>query len=340
MGNSVSSACPTLAIRPNELNLPSMAIGALAGADTLHRTVTSVGSASETYTASVQGVSGVDVVVSPSSFTIAPGAAQNYSVAFTRTTAPFGTYTSGFITLTGDKGHVVRIPVVVNPVKIQVPTEAPGTGTTGSLTYNAKAGFNGTLTRSILGLQAATKFDLHVNGDPACGFDTAHPDASVANGTATLSQFTTPADARQIRFQTFQSDASATIHDLDMFVYRTVGTTTALLTSGGPDANEVVNGTSTASLTAGATWKVYVLGCGVDAGGGDFTLFAWALTGTPSDAFTAQPAASTPVTVGQVVPETFSWSGLASGNRYLGRVQYGDGSPNVIGTTLLTVSTR
>jgi hypothetical protein len=344
MGNSVSSACPSLAIRPNELNLPSMAIGALAGADTLHRSVTSVGTTSETYTATVQGVSGVDVAVSPSSFTIAPGAAQNYSVAFTRTTAPFGTYTSGFITLTGDKGHVVRIPVVVNPVKIQVPVEAPGTGTTGSLTYNAKAGFNGTLTRSILGLQAATKFDLHVNGDPACGFDTAHPDASVANGTATLSEFTTPADPRLIRFQTFQSDASATIHDLDMFVYRAAPAAgsayTLVLTSGGPDANEVATSTSTGSLTPGAKFKVYVLGCGVDAGGGDFTLFAWALTGTPSDAFTAQPAASTPVTVGQVVPETFSWSGLASGNRYLGRVQYGDGSPSVIGQTFVTVSTR
>lgn len=342
MGNSVSPSCPNPSVPANELNLPSMAIGALAGARTLHRTVTSVGSQSETYTATVQGLTGVDVAVSPSSFTIAPGAAQNYSVAFTRSSAAFATYTTGFITLTGDKGHVVRIPVVVQPVKFAVPVEAAGTGSTGSVTYNAQAGFTGTISRSILGLQAATKFDLQVNGDPACGFDTAHPDASVTAGTATLSEFTTPADARLIRFQTFQSDATAPIHDLDMFVYRAApgsSTYSLVLTSGGPDANEVATSTSSGSLTAGAKFKVYVLGCGVDAGGGDFTLFAWALTGTPSDAFTAQPAASTAVVTGQVVPETFSWSGLATGNRYLGRVQYGDPA-NLIGTTFVTVSTR
>jgi hypothetical protein len=330
-------------MRPNELNLPSMAIGAMAGADTLHRTVTNVASKTETYTASVQGLTGLKVDVTPGNFTIDPGAAVDYSVAFTELSAPLAQYAKGSITLTGDKGHIVRIPVVVQPVKIQVPTEVSGSGAAGTVTYDAKSGFNGTLSRTIRGLQVATKFDNHVNGDPACGFDTAHPDASVANGTATLNEFTTPADAKYIRFQTFQSDSSSTVHDLDMFVYRAAPTApssyTLVLASGGPDANEVAASTSSGSLTPGAKFKVYVLGCGVDAGGGDFTLFAWALTGTPSDVFTAKPDPSTAVTVGQVVPETFSWSGLASGNRYLARTQYGDPS-NLIATTVLGVSTR
>jgi hypothetical protein len=339
VGPTVSSSCPQVTIRANELNLPSMAIGALAGTDTLHRTVTNVANQAETYTASVQGLSGLNVAVAPDHFTIQPGAARQYAVTFTENTAAFNTYAKGFLTLTGDRGHVVRIPVVVQPVRIQAPVEVSGSGATSTLSYNVKAGFAGNLGFSPVGLQAATKFDHTVNGDPACGFDTSKPDAAVANGTATVDAFTTPADARLIRFQTFQSDVSSTVHDLDMFVYRAApgsDTYALVLTSTGPDANEVATSTSVGSLTEGAKFKVYVLGCGVD-GSGSFTLFGWGLTGTPSHAFTATPTAGT-VTVGQTVPVTFGWSGLPAGNRYLGRVQYTN--PAVIGQTIIGVTTR
>jgi hypothetical protein len=344
MGPSVSASCPSVTIKPNELNLPSLAIGAMAGSETLHRTVTNVTGSSETYTATVQGLTGLSVTVSPATFTVAAGAAQQYAVAFTEISAPFGSYVTGSITLTGDHGHVVRVPVVVQPVKFQAPVEVAGSGASSSLSYNVKSGFNGNLIHSIRGLQEATKFDNHVNGDPACGFDTANPDAAVANGTATLNTFTTPANARMIRFQTFQSDASASAHDLDMFVYRAPpasSTYSLVLTSGGPDANEVATSTSAGSLTAGAQFKIYVLGCGVDAGGGDFTLFAWGLTTTPSNAFTGVPADQA-VTIGQGITETFTWSGLPAGNRYLGRVQYVDAAAPtaVMATTVLEVSTR
>ena len=42
----------------------------------------------------------------------------------------------------------------------------------------------------------------------------------VAAGKANVSTFMTPANANYIRFQTFAADASASAHDLDMFVYR------------------------------------------------------------------------------------------------------------------------
>jgi fibronectin type III domain protein/subtilase family protein len=344
MGNSVSSACPTVPVRPNELNLPSLAIGALAGTDTLHRTVTSVGSTSETYTASVQGLTGVSVAVSPSTFTIAPGAAQQYTVDFAEVNAPFAQYAKGSITLTGDKGHVVRVPVVVQPVKLAAPTQVDGAGAAASAAYNVKSGFAGTLTTAAIGLQAADKRDDTVNGDPSCGFDTANPDAAVANGTATVDDFTTPANTGYARFQTFQADVSSTVHDLDMFVYRAdpmTGKFALLASSGGPDANEFVGSTSSLLTASGTKLKVYILGCGVD-GNGSFPLYAWFVPKTsPSNAFTATPAATQAVTVGQTIPLTFSWSGLAAGNRYLGRVTYSDGSPaGIPGTTLIQVSTR
>jgi hypothetical protein len=302
--------------------------------------VMNVASKSETYTAAVSGLSGVTVAVSPSTFTVAPGQAASYAVSFTEGTAAFGQYATGFITLTGDQGHVVRIPVVVQPVKLAAPAEVNGSGTTGTLSYDVKSGFGGTLSRTIRGIQVAGTFPHHVNGDPGCSFDTANPDAAVTAGTASVDTFTTPANARYIRFQTFQSDVSASVHDLDMFVYRTSSPTT-LLASGGPDASEVVSTNSTGSLASGSTFKVYVFGCGVDAGGGDFTLFAWAgantVTTTPSDAWTTPPPSST-VTVGQTLSETFSWSSLPAGNRYLARVTYGD--PAAITATNIELSTR
>ena len=167
----------------------------------------------------------------------------------------------------------------------------------------------------------------------------------VTAGTATVNSFTTPASpatTNYIRFQTFQADATASAHDLDMFVYRAApgSSTYALIaTSGGPDANEVVNTTSTGSLTPGAQFKVYVHGCNVDAGGGDFTLFAWALTTAASNPFTTVPSPQA-VTIGQTIPTTLGWSGLPAGNRYLGRVQYVDPAvpTAVMASTVIGVS--
>jgi hypothetical protein len=300
--------------------------------------VTNVGSATATYTASAS-LPGITVAVSPSTLTIARGETKTFTVTFTRTTATLNKYVGGSLVWTGG-GHTVRSPLAIRPVAFAAPAEVSATGTPGSITFNTQAGYTGTLSySSIQGLQAATTFANHVNQEPTCTMNTADPDANVANGTATVNSFTTPAGASFIRFQTFQADTSAAGHDLDMFVYRAApGTSTysLVLTSGGPDANEVASSTSSGSLTPGAQFKVYVLGCSVDAGGADFTLFAWALTGSPSNPFTAVPA-SQAVTTGQIVPSTYSWSGLAAGNRYLGRTVYA--SP-ATGSTQIEVSTR
>jgi hypothetical protein len=328
----------------SDLNSASIAIGDMAGSQTVLRKAMSVGSKSETYTFSYTGLAGLTVTPSATSFTAAPGSVTPWSVTFLRTSATLNAYTKGFIVWTGNQGHVVKMPVVIQPVRFAAPSEVTGSGTTGSLTYTTKAGYTGTLTYpSIRGLQAATKFDNHVNGDPACAFNTADPDSMVTAGTATVSQFTTPAGASFIRFQTFQSDATPSAKDLDMFVYRAPpgsSTYTLVLASGGPDSNEVASSTSAGSLTEGAQFKVYIHGCSVDAGGGDFTLFAWALTGSASNPFTATPVTHT-VAIGQIDDTTFGWDGLPAGNRYLGRVLYGDGAVTfATPITQISVSTR
>ena len=330
-------------IDASDLNSASIAIGDMAGTQTVSRKATSVGSKAETYTFSFTGLAGLTVVPSTTSFTASPGSVTPWSVTFTRTSAPLSAYVKGFIVWTGNEGHVVKMPVVIQPVRLQAPPEVSGSGQSGSLSYQTKAGYNGNLSYVIRGLQAADKTDRTLGTDPACSFNTATPDAMVSAGKANVSEFTTPTDATYIRFQTFQSDASASARDLDMFVYRAApgSSTYALIaTSSGPDANEIVNTTITGSLAAGAKFRVYLHACNVDAPGGSYSLYSWALTtpGSESNPFATTPTTH-PVTIGQVDTNTFTWSGLPANNRYLGRVIYSDGTVNMAATQI-EVSTR
>jgi subtilisin family serine protease len=334
------------AIDASDLNSASIAIGDLAGSQTVKRIATSVGSKGETYTFSDTGLEGLVVTPSAASFAAAPGSTTSWTVSFTRKPdAALAAYQKGFIVWTGDQGHVVKMPVTVQPVKFQAPREVSGSGPTGQLTYTVKSGYQGQLSYSIRGLQAATTFDNQVKADPSCHFDTANPEANVAAGTATVNEFTTPPATSYIRFQTFQSDAGPGARDLDMFVYRldpATGKYVSIASSGGPDANEVVSTTNPDSLKPDAKFKVYVLGCTVE-GTAPFTLFAWALTGTASNPFTAVPPTQA-VTIGQTVPTTFGWSGLPTGNRYLGRAITVDttdpAKPASMTATVIAVSTR
>jgi hypothetical protein len=96
------------------------------------RKVTNVGSGPATYNASVTGLTGIDVLVSPSSFTINPGQTQAFSVALTRTTAALSAYVGGQLTWS-DGTHDVRIPLVVRPV---VWRRRPGFRNGGPISYN------------------------------------------------------------------------------------------------------------------------------------------------------------------------------------------------------------
>ena len=282
---------PGATLDASDLNSASIAIGDMAGAQTVPRTVTSVGSASETYTFSYSGLAGLSVVPSATSFTIAPGASSTYNVTFTRTTAPLNAYVSGFIIWTGSKGHVVKQVVAIQPVKFAAPVEVTASGDVGQPEPEREVGVHGQPRVLDLRPPGGGGDDAARRGRPGVQLQHREPDAMVAAGYATVTTFITPPSANYIRFQTFASDAGAAAHDLDMFVVprgaRRRAPYVLVATSGGPDQNEVVNSTSAGGLTAGAKFKVYVHGCSVDAGGADVTLFAWALTTPASNPFTA-----------------------------------------------------
>ena len=82
--------------------------------------MTNVASASATYAVSVSAPPGVDVLVSPPTLALDPGAAGTFTVELTAVTAPLGQYTSGSLTWS-DGVHEVRSPLVARPVAPPAP---------------------------------------------------------------------------------------------------------------------------------------------------------------------------------------------------------------------------
>ena len=112
---------------PSDLNVASIAIGDLAGVQTVTRKATNVGTSAVTYTASTSGLTGITVSVSPNTLSLNPGQTGTFTVTFTRTTAPLNAYVGGQLTWSGG-GHTVRIPVVIRPVALAAPLEVTGSG--------------------------------------------------------------------------------------------------------------------------------------------------------------------------------------------------------------------
>lgn len=77
----------------------------------MKRTVTSVAAEAETYTIMTRMSPEIALEVSPPALTVLPGASREITATLTARSVT-GTYSFGEITMKGDRGHIVRIPVV------------------------------------------------------------------------------------------------------------------------------------------------------------------------------------------------------------------------------------
>jgi subtilisin family serine protease len=302
------------AIDASDLNQPSLAVGDLAGVQTLKRKVTNVGSTSATYTATISPPSGFSVTT-PAPLTLAPGETKAFEVTITRVNAaqaPLNAYRFGALTWS-DGTHTVRSPIVVRPVAIAAPGEISGTGASGSTSYSIKTGYDGALTLAKRGLIPAATTDASVADDPTDNFDTAHPDD---NKGITKHTLVIPAGTVYSRISLFDAFTDGE-DDLDLYVYS--GGTLVGQSGGGTSAEEVnfVN-------PAAGTYTIYVHGWQTDGPDASYTLFTWAL-GT-ADAgnmtVTGPPAA----TNGGTHTVSLSWSGLTPSTKYLGSIAYQEGA--------------
>lgn len=296
-------------IDPSELNLASIAIGTLTGAETVTREVTSTGAG--TYTASVQGLSGIDAVVTPSTleFTEA-GQTKSFEVSFTRTTATVDRYATGSLTWTS-ADHVVRSPVAVDPVSVSAPAEVQGTGIDGSVDVTVTPGATGPIALTAEGLAAGV-----VIPDPE---DAASPFTGSGRVKASFTYpVTVPAGQLATRIDL---DADDDASDLDLTVTRVVdGKAVQQFASATASADESV----TIEEPIAGSYVVEVDVFSVPAGQTteEFTVTRFDLsTTTDEGAFTVSP---NPIDAVQSRPATYaaSWSDLAPETAYLGRVAY------------------
>ncbi|KZV45041.1 hypothetical protein F511_30202 [Dorcoceras hygrometricum] len=115
-------SCDPSFSNPSDLNQPSVTITALSGKRTVNRVVRNVASKPETYLSAVLTPNGVSISIDPPWFTIAPGETKNLEIRLT-VTRVLQDFSFGEIVLTGSMNHIVRIPVSVLPVAVQVPKE-------------------------------------------------------------------------------------------------------------------------------------------------------------------------------------------------------------------------
>jgi hypothetical protein len=302
-------------IDPSDFNSPSIAIGALAGSQTVSRTVTSVASGLSTYTPTIQAPPGTTVQPSTQSLQVVGGQSKSYSLIITRTDAPLNAWTFGSITWTDSRGHSVRSPIAVKPVALAAPAAVTGNGVAGSKEITVTPGYTGTLNTVVSGLAGATV-----------------QTKAVPKTTDQVVDVTVPAGVSYLRLATYDADYPAGT-DVDLAVTATIGTQTLNVgSSGGSTAEESVN----VNNPPAGVYHVsidYFAGAGdsLDVKVNDFQVVA----APPAGNLTATPASqavttSTPTTV------TANWTGLDAGRRYLGYLTFSDGTANV-GRTLVNV---
>ena len=309
------ATCTTLqdggySLDPSDMNTPSISIGALAGSQTVTRRLTNVGRFG-TYRATVTGMEGLDVTVSPRKMYFHQNETREFTVTITRTDAPLNTYTGGYLTWSSKGRQKVRIPIVVNPVALAAPAEVSGAGD--PISYEVGFGYDGAFTATPSGLIPATTQDGTVADDPTDSFDPNGPGVD-------LKMVDIPAGTSFARLSLFDEFTDGE-DDLDLYVFD----------SGGNFVGGSGSGTSAEQVDlvapAAGSYYVFVHGFATDGPDANYTLFSWALGSADEGNMTVSaPAAATTGDTGAV---TLSFGGLAAATKYLGAVSYAgaDGMP-------------
>ncbi|GGK91214.1 hypothetical protein GCM10007382_09150 [Salinibacterium xinjiangense] len=294
-------------VDPSNLNLASISVGTLTAPEAVTRTVTATQAG--TFTASIDGLAGIDAVVEPSTLTFgAAGETASYTITLSRTDAALDEFTTGSLTWSsGDT--TVRSPIAARPVTIVAPDSVEGIGVTGSVDVTVTPGGNGDIALATSGLSLGALLP-----DPT-GTQT---ERSGFGGTGESAEYTVdvPAGAE---FARFDLDAIDDTTDLDLVVYKldAAGEPVAGWQSATGSADERVD----LVTPEAATYLVLVdVFAAADGTAWDVTVTSVVPGGAP---LTLSPAVL-PGVQGTPVTYTASWADLAPLSTYLGLVSYAD----------------
>lgn len=309
----------------SDLNLASIAIADLVGSQTITRTVTSVSPDGTEFTALVEAPPGVDVKVSPNTFTLNNGDTQTFTVEFTANDSVVGgEWTFGALTWNNNSDQsVARSPIAIRPVLINVDAEVDGTGTDGSVDISVDFGYTGEYSAMLSGLAEADAISGNVSA--AEGLDILCADLPALDHLrfATFDEDTTTPGADDIDLRLFAVDNCA-----DFNVIAQIGG------SGGVTSAEVID-----VANPGAGGYAFVIDFFAAASGADinYTAFISFVLGDDGNAMLDSVPLS--ATAGTTVTETVNYSGLNAGSRYLGVISHQDGDGE-IARTIVDVNAR
>jgi hypothetical protein len=301
-----------------DLNGPSMAQGQVTSETKFTREFTST--MKGTWKVSVK-VPGFKAVTRKKLVAKRKGDRESLTVRFSRTTAPLGQFSSGFLVLDGPTR--VRLPITLRPVSVAAPGEVSGEGVAGSTAVDIRAGFTGNLDVAVAGLAEAESDSQTTVGPNNSADDEAYYCVEVTDGS------------KAARFDLDAADDDA---DMDLYVYQAADSACADLVA-----------FSGQSATGSADEQVTLL----DPAPGYYFVVVDPFAASPGqssldwrfDFYDVNPATQVgglaadpnpvPVVNNQETSFDATWSGLEEDNRYLGMFDY-DGA---LSPTFLTVDT-
>ena len=292
-------------IDPVNMNLASIAVGTLAGSQTITRRVTNVSGHASTYTPSLSGLEGFNVKVSPAKLALSPLQTKSFTVTISSlsggplTAAGASSYSAGQLTWSDGK-HNVRVPVVVQPVVFAAPPDVIGSS------YNVKFGYNGPFQVSVLGPAPGVKQTSTISMNTETDFFVNIPEGTVL-----------------AKFQTFVEEFPAGT-DVDMVVLDPNGNVVGV--SQGPTAGESV----TVESPMPGRWRIAMLGFSIASKSIPINVYSWAVPDAQSSFATVKaPKTATLGTQGAI---SIALNKSAPAGRYMGFTVYG-GADGVGGFT-------
>lgn len=311
----------------SDLNLPSIGIADLAGAQTVVRTVTSVAKEQgwRTYNVSVKAPPGYKVTVEPSSIRLKPGDTATYAVTIVNESATVGEWRFGSLKWR-DKGehYEVYSPIAVRASLFDAPAQVDASGESGSASFDMSFGYSGAYAAAAHGLEPATVTSDVVAQDPDQNFDP-------ADGFSKLHQFNLSGAAHFRIAMPPEAVADPNI-DIDIYVFDPDGNFAAASTNGGTD--ELIDITAPQD----GAWSVYVHGWQTVGSSAAYDMYSWIISATPGGnlIIDSAPAAAT---IGQIGTVNISWNGATAGQWHLGAVSH-TGDAGLMGLTLVNVDNR
>ncbi len=303
-GVGIDTGTGVAPVDPSDFNSPSIAVGGLAGVQTVTRTVTAISPG--TYRAAIS-VPGVRATVSPSVLTFdAAGQTRTFTVTLRRGTAPLDQYATGSLTWRG-AGTSVRSPVAVRPVAVAAPAQVTGTGRSGSATFDVVPGSTGPLDLTLSGLVAGQV----ERGSVTPGDLVLSPSGNASNKVYRLQ---VPPGSPHARFDLVAADPS---DDMDLFVVDPTFSRLVGVSASGSASERV-------DLVDPAPGNYYVIVNGFAAQDGRSASFTLRDFAVPDRSLGNASVSPDPVQgrSGQAAPVTVSWKGLAADRPYLGVVTY------------------